>query len=182
MDAVISFDRFGDTSIITHQMGMRTASDTFAKSFADALDMPQLTGDTGGSYTDSNEYVNVVSECTNISVGYYGQHGTNETQDLDYAEFLSESLINADWSKLVFKRDPSVIEDSWSSWGTRNTDDPDEDNIEALKILIADHPEKIAKLLDDWGIKYYSLMEEADIQDSKYYGDYLDTYDNYKYF
>jgi hypothetical protein len=181
MDAVISFDRFGDTSIITHQMGMRTASDTFAKSFADALDMPQLTGDTGGSYTDSNEYVNVVSECTNISVGYYGQHTVKETQDLDYAEFLADSLIHADWSKLVFERDPAVIEDTWSSWGTRSTEGADEDNIEALKILIADHPEKIAKLLDDWGIKYYSLMEEADIQDSKYYGDYLDTYDNYKY-
>jgi hypothetical protein len=181
MDAVISFDRFGDTSVVTHQMGMRTASDAFAKSFSYALDMPQLTGDTGGSYTDSNEYVNVVSECTNISVGYYGQHGTKETQCLDYAEFLSDSLVNADWSRLVFERDPAVVEDSWGDWGARGTDSADEDNIEAIKTLVEDHPEKIAKLLDGWGIKYYSLMEEADIDDSKYYSDYQDTYDNYKY-
>ena len=54
LDAVISFDRYGDNSVITHQMGMRTASDEFAKSFAAALDLPQLEADTGGSYTDSN--------------------------------------------------------------------------------------------------------------------------------
>ena len=66
IDAVISFDRYGDKSVITHQMGLRTASDDFAKSFADALDMPQLIGDDGGSYTDSNEYMTIVPECTNI--------------------------------------------------------------------------------------------------------------------
>jgi len=38
IDAVISFDRYGDTSVITHQMGKRTASSEFATSFADAVD------------------------------------------------------------------------------------------------------------------------------------------------
>ena len=64
IDAVISFDRYGDNSVITHQMGRRTASDDFARSFADALDLPQLVADTGGSYTDSNEYADKVPECT----------------------------------------------------------------------------------------------------------------------
>ena len=67
-------------------------------------------------------------------------------------------LVNADWSRLVFERDPAVVEDSWSDWGVRGTDSADEDNIEAIKTLIQDHPEKIAELLDGWGIKYYSLM------------------------
>ena len=110
-EAVISFDRKGTDSVITHQMGMRTASDAFAKSFAEALNLPQLEADDGGSYTDSNEYSGIVSECTNISVGYYGQHGVNETQDLDFADTLLTALCLADWTQLVFKRDPSIVDD-----------------------------------------------------------------------
>ena len=181
IDAVISFDRFGDKSVITHQMGLRTASEEFAGSFADALYMSQLVADDGGSYTDSNEYASVVSECTNISVGYYGQHGVNETQDLVYAEFLCDSLVNADWDMLLFKRDPAVVEDTWGNWGVSGSSH-DEDNIEALKTLIQDHPHKVAELLDGWGVKYYSLMEEADIDDSKYYGDYFNDSEVYRYF
>jgi len=181
IDAVISFDRFGDKSVITHQMGLRTASEEFAGSFADALYMSQLVADDGGSYTDSNEYASVVSECTNISVGYYGQHGVNETQDLVYAEFLCDSLVNADWDMLLFKRDPAVVEDTWGNWGVSDGN-PDEDNIEALRALIQDHPHKVAELLDGWGVKYYSLMEEADIDDSKYYGDYFNDSEVYRYF
>ena len=169
VDAVISFDRFGDKSVITHQMGMRTASEAFAKSFSKALGMPELVADDGGSYTDSNEYSGVVQECTNISVGYYGQHGVNETQDLKYAELLATALVCADWSQLVFDRDPSVKEDLWEDFGSRGFSKPDESNIQAMKDLIQDHPQKIAELLDDWGINYYSLAEEAHIDDSRYY-------------
>jgi hypothetical protein len=180
IDAVISFDRYGDTSVITHQMGVRTASDAFAKSFADAVDMPQLIGDSGGSYTDSNEYIYIVQECTNISVGYYGQHGVNETQDIKYAELLATALVCADWDKLVFQRDPSVVEDTWGmgSYGYNNR--PDESNIAAIKTLIEDHPQKVAELLDDWGINYYALVEEAHIDDSRYFQDSV-NYDKYLY-
>ncbi len=180
IDAVISFDRYGDTSVITHQMGVRTASDAFAKSFAHAVDMPQLIGDSGGSYTDSNEYIYIVQECTNISVGYYGQHGVNETQDIKYAELLATALVCADWDKLVFQRDPSVVEDTWGmgSYGYNNR--PDESNIAAIKTLIEDHPQKVAELLDDWGINYYALVEEAHIDDSRYFQDSV-NYDKYLY-
>jgi hypothetical protein len=122
-----------------------------------------------------------VSECTNISVGYYGQHGVNETQDLVYAEFLCDSLVNADWDMLLFRRDPAVVEDTWGDWGVSGSG-TDEDNIEALKTMIQDHPHKVAELLDGWGVKYYALMEEAGIDDSKYYGDYFNDGEVYKYF
>lgn len=176
MDAVISFDRYGTKSVITHQMGVRTASEAFAKSFADALSMPQLRSDDGGSYTDSNEYSHDVSECTNISVGYYSQHTSKETQDLTYAEDLSYALVTADWSKLVFQRDCTLIEDTWSNYhmGKGNAD-----NVAAITSLMQDHPEKIAELLDDWGIQYYALMDEADIDDMSVYNDYLNTSSNY---
>jgi hypothetical protein len=177
LDAVISFDRYGDNSVITHQMGVRTASDEFAKSFAAALDLPQLQADTGGSYTDSNEYSAVVSECTNISVGYYGQHGVNETQDLEFAELLSVALVTADWSKLVFARDPAVFEDDYRlySYGS-GTSTTDKENVYDLTALVRDYPSAIAELLDQYGFNPYSLMEECQIDDMSQYYSYYDDY------
>ena len=182
LDAVISFDRYGDNSVITHQMGMRTASDEFAKSFAAALDLPQLEADTGGSYTDSNEYSGVVSECTNISVGYYGQHGVNETQDLEYLDMLIDHLISADWSKLVFKREPSVMESLYydKSYPIDNT--RDKADIDGVMDLVIDYPQAIAELLCAYGFTPYSLMEECQIDDMSQFSNYMDNYASRRYY
>ena len=178
LDAVISFDRYGDKSVITHQMGMRTASDEFAKSFAEAVNLPQLEADDGGSYTDSNEYAYDVSECTNISVGYYGQHGVNETQDLDFADVLLTALCLADWSKLVFKRDPMVIDDKWgdSYINSEVSDSNDEVNTYQLEELVIDYPHRVAEMLNAYGFTPYSLMEECQIDDMSQYYNYYDSY------
>jgi hypothetical protein len=186
IDAVISFDRYGDNSVITHQMGLRTASDDFAKSFADALDMPQLAADTHGSYTDSNEYANVVPECTNISVGYYGQHGVNETQDLEYADLLMYALTQADWTKLVISRDPSLYEtyyeDDW--WGQNwsrlygKTDgkymEPTDDyDRESMIGLVTDNPAAVSDLLMGLGFTPDLLIDEARLPVNGYANDYI---------
>jgi len=194
IDAVISFDRYGDNSVITHQMGIRTASDAFSKSFATALDLPQLVSDKHGSYTDSNEYANVVPECTNISVGYYGQHTVNETQDLEYADLLMYALTQADWSKLVISRDPSLYEthydddDWWSkSWGRLSTNSTYNDNrvseplddhdMESLISLVTDNPSAVAELLSKLGFSPDLLIDEANID----YGNYLNDYASRRY-
>ena len=109
----ISFDRYGTESIITHQSGMRTASDEFAESLESILELG-LEADPGGSYTDSNEYAEVISECTNVSVGYDHQHTKYETQDIHYLKKLRDKLIAADWAKLEYFRDETVVEDWWS--------------------------------------------------------------------
>lgn len=103
VDFAISFDRMGYDSIITHQTAMRTCSDEFARSLADILDLDYKLDDTG-VYTDSNEYVDFIAECTNISVGYFSQHTSKERQDLAFLEALIQSLCEADWSQLVKKR------------------------------------------------------------------------------
>lgn len=105
----ISFDRMGYSSVITHQTSMRTCSDEFARSLADILDLNYELDDTG-VYTDSNEYVDFIPECTNISVGYFSQHTKNERQDLAFLEMLIQSLCSADWSKLVCKRVAGTME------------------------------------------------------------------------
>jgi len=178
-DAVISFDRYGTNSVITHQMGIRTASDSFAKSFADALAMPTLKADDGGSYTDSNEYAAVIFECTNISVGYYKQHTTNETQDLDFAESLLLQILYADWTKISISRDPSTYEDPWYdydpmtgySYYNRNTSDPY--NVDDLHTLILDYPDRVAKFLDAYNFTADDIRDDCGIQDDYYINDYV---------
>lgn len=180
LDAVISFDRYGDKSVITHQMGCRTASEEFAKSFSDAVNLPQLAADSGGSYTDSNEYANIVSECTNISVGYYGQHGVNETQDLEFADTLMVALISADWSRLVFTRNPEIVEYEYEHT-YRDSTRRDQKNIDDLMSLVLDYPESVAELLDDLGYTPYSLMEDCQIDDTLHYSNYIDNYSSRRY-
>ena len=154
--AVISFDRKGEESIITHQMGARTASDAFAVSLSDALDMPSLRPDPTGSYTDSNEYAGVVSECTNLSVGYMHQHTAKETQDIYFAYLLLDRLIKADWSKLVFERDHTAHKsysdyDYFGHWGRSPTKvTRAKTNLDDLIDLIYEFPEGLAAVLDDW--------------------------------
>ena len=185
IDAVISFDRYGDTSVITHQMGKRTASSEFATSFADAVDLPQLIADPNGSYTDSNEYADVVSECTNISVGYYGQHSVNETQDLEFADLLMYKLCAADWSKLVIARDPSLYESQyeddnyWSrNWSrlydeVSSPDMSDDYDRESIISLIENNTCAVADMLIKMGMTADLLAEEVGVDDSRYINDYI---------
>lgn len=176
VDAVISFDRMGDTSVVTHQMGRRTASDTFAKSFAEALNMPELKPDNGGVFTDSNEYADVVSECTNISVGYYKQHTSNEFQDVVFLQHLRDSLINADWSKLVFCRDASVDNEyaeytGYSSYSRSEIRDMWE--LDDLYQLVSEHPTELSDWFHDQGITAEEIAREAGIDYSRYVSGYL---------
>jgi hypothetical protein len=170
-DAVISFDRFGTKSVITHQMGRRTSSESFAQSFRDALGTLPLLPDPAGSYTDSNEYVDVVGECTNISVGYYNQHTRNEYQDIEFALDLKDALITADWSKLKFERLAGSIEyDDWAGysgrgWKAVSNKKDQEDEFTSISELIYDNPEGVAMLLESWGFNVEDLqsgIEELD--------------------
>ena len=172
-DAVISFDRYGDKSVITHQMGMRTCSDEFAKSFADAVSMPQLKGDDGGSYTDSNEYASIVSECTNISVGYYNQHGKNETQDLVYLDKLVDNLITADWSKIVISRDPSVVDDLYSyNYNEYFADEYNNKEVYAMEDFIGQYAHEVATLLTEYGFTVDAMAEELHLSKGSFINNY----------
>jgi len=165
-DAVISFDRYGTKSVITHQMGRRTASESFAESLAEVLGMPNLLPDPDGSYTDSNEYVDVVGECTNLSVGYYSQHTKKEYQDVAYAIELKDALITADWSKLRFERLAGSLEydgyyGGYTGRGWKSANRPAEDDTAYANIaeLIYDKPDEVAALLELWGFNVADLED-----------------------
>ena len=110
---VISFDRMGYSSVITHQMGYRCCSDEFAKAFGKLI--KQEPDDTG-SFTDSYSFMDVIPECTNIAVGYHKQHTSSETQDLGFAENLVDMLVDIDFESLPVSRDPKVVESAWDDY------------------------------------------------------------------
>ena len=108
----VSLDRRGYGSLVTHQCGLRTASDTFAKGLAMQLDLG-YTPDSGGLFTDSLEYAWRVPECSNLSVGYDNPHRGSESQDFGYALALLRSLLSLDYDFLPVERDPDLQADEY---------------------------------------------------------------------
>ena len=173
INSVISFDRKGYDSIITHQCGLRTASDEFAESLAAILGMP-MKPDSGGAYTDSNEFASIIPECTNVSVGYFAQHTHKETQDVRHMLQLADACIAADWSQLVIARDPNAI--SERDWGGayrpalygHNSQSPSFDDMwgadypddECLSDFVYRNSEEVADWLESNGISLADLKRE----------------------
>jgi hypothetical protein len=128
-DRIISFDRRGTSSIITHQSSSRCCSDDFANQLATSFNKTNLgfsfKKDNTGVYTDSAEFTEVIPECTNISVGYYSEHTKKETQDIKHLQKLAVACTMIDWEVLVTKRDPKSkdsFEYSYSGYNWRDRD------------------------------------------------------------
>ena len=117
----IAFDRKGTSSVITHQAWGRCCSDEFALELSVRLSTTMPNGfifapDNGGIYTDTAEFVELIPECSNISVGYNKEHTGGETLDVKFLKSLLASCLLMDWEALPTKRDPSAVEDVWSKW------------------------------------------------------------------
>jgi hypothetical protein len=116
LDRVVSFDRRGTNSIITHQFYGRCCSDEFAIELSNRLNSYnlKLKPDPTGISTDSASFMDIIPECTNISVGYYEEHTHDEYQDIEFLRKIAEACIRIDWETLPTKRDPNYNE--WSDW------------------------------------------------------------------
>ena len=118
-DRAIAFDRRGIDSVITHQGYGRCCSDTFAQALADSLssgDVLMYLGDDSGIYTDTAEFVDVIPECTNISVGYMYEHSDREELNIHHFTALADAVLTLPWDTLPTERDPSVRESKWDSY------------------------------------------------------------------
>jgi len=107
----VSFDRRGTTSVITYQFGGRCCSDEFGLNLANELNKSnglQMKLDDTGILTDSAQFVDIIPECTNISVGYYNEHTSKERQDILFLQKLCFAASKVDWEGLVIKRDPNT--------------------------------------------------------------------------
>jgi len=109
----ISFDRRGYGSVITVQMGSRCCSPAFANQLAKELTAAtgyHHEGDTTGIYTDSAVFMDLIPECTNLSVGYFNEHSVSEYQNLTYLEDICEGFLKVKWEELPIERDPGPLD------------------------------------------------------------------------
>lgn len=133
----VAFDRKGTWSVITHQWRGRCCSDAFAQALADQINLHNddfmYATDDSGIFTDTANYREIIPECTNISVGYYDEHGPSERLDLAHLFALRDTLVKVDWENLPTHRDPSVRDkddypvvtfttDDWSKWKQDHND------------------------------------------------------------
>lgn len=128
-DRAIAFDRRGIDSVITHQGRGRCCSDSFGDALSAALneDMTLMyLPDNTGVYTDTAEFISIIPECTNISVGYYSEHSENEKLDIIHFQALAERVAKIDWDTLPTDRDPKEVitydaydYTSWGAWSRK---------------------------------------------------------------
>lgn len=146
--AAIAFDRAGYDDVITHQSHGRTCSDAFAASMARALNAIeprfQYRPDNRGVFTDTNEYAGAVPECSNLSVGYHGQHGPRETLDVIHCERLLAAMLALEADKLVIERDPDASDHDRWGWRYGYPDEREE-----LAEAVAEYPSVAARLLEE---------------------------------
>jgi peptidase M28-like protein len=102
----ISFDRKAYGSVITRQMGGDCCSDSFANALISEFKKAGMTYqiDRGGVFTDSAVFIDVIPECTNLSVGYFNEHSEHEYQNIDYLERLADVATKVDWESLPTDR------------------------------------------------------------------------------
>ncbi len=169
----IAFDRRGKGSIITHQWGGRCCSQGFANSLSDAIGLGH-SSDSGGSFTDTASYVDIVAECSNLSVGYENEHSSKETLDINYIDMLREAMISADFSNLVEARKPGETDwdvksykgytrsyGSYTSGGAYGHWLDDDQSVETsgyrktnrdMVSLVKEHPHEVADWLGEYGV------------------------------
>ena len=125
---IIAFDRKGYDCIITHQMEQRCCSDKFANALANELNKFgfEYKLDTTGMYCDSAEFGDIISECTNISVGYFAQHNVTEYQNINFLIKLADACCKVDWQSLPAVRDPKKVEYVDSYYNYKKKVDPDD--------------------------------------------------------
>jgi hypothetical protein len=198
----IAFDRRGTTSIITHQRGERACSDALGNQLADLFGLGYVLDPTG-VYTDTAEYMDIIPECVNVSIGYDSEHSHHESLDTNHCLALRDAICALDWDSitLVAERDPTKREyrtypnypsyGGFNSWQTARGHMPSK--IDRYEIPSAERlqtsstrsiaewvaeadPEDVAMLLQDLA----DQLEEATYALSDAYDDYDYGNDNLK--
>jgi hypothetical protein len=87
-------------------MGIPCCSNEFAESLCKELNKSglKLNLDPTGVFTDSANFIDMIGECTNVSVGYFNEHTHDELQNITYLERLAQACVAANWDKLEVKR------------------------------------------------------------------------------
>ena len=181
----IAFDRRGTKSVITYQSRGKCCSNEFAQALADMLNPGglELAPDSTGIYTDTAEFVDLIPECTNISVGYDYEHSGKEMLDVEFLIKLRDALIERfDETQLPVVRKAGDLGEyhamGWGSFGSRYRDyavkgPRDERDIECMgfKELVdwveSADPYDVADLLQSMSDKLYEARQGQYYDDSR---------------
>lgn len=178
LNCLISFDRKGTSDIITHQMGQRCCSEAFSDSLAKELNThfpeAKYISDPTGSFTDSANFIEGISECTNLSVGYYSQHTKNEIQMVLHPLKLRDALLKMNWDSLVYERDPNDIDFEYNTndYNTYDYYGTEYNNYLYLtyyeiKDIVKKTPELAVEIMDTIGITQRDVVKAQ--QAAEYY-------------
>jgi hypothetical protein len=126
IERAIAFDRMDYLDIIDRQRGGVCCSHKFVNAFADQLTDLIITPNkinrrfkgAIGTFTDTANYTGLISECTNLSVGYFCQHSSEECLNTAWlTTILTPALIKVDWEDLPTERSlykaPPVYGTGW---------------------------------------------------------------------
>jgi hypothetical protein len=166
--AAIALDRAGTQDVITHQ-GNRCCSDVFAASLAGQLGMGYRPDDTG-VFTDTANYVDIIGECTNLSVGYYHQHRAKECLDATFLTQLRDTLLTLDTRDLTYsrksgERDPLDYGIYGLDYGPRDKDLAAEQYKQTrMSDMVRDFPEEVADILEAFGMDGDTLIRELELR------------------
>lgn len=175
LNTVVSFDRRGTTDIVTTQIGFECCSNEFVNSIKNGW----LTNHTAarGSYTDSATFMDKVSECTNISVGYALEHTATETLNIPYLDWLVGVALTITWDTLPTKRQPSQCHTydlgygygGHSYTGRMFGDDTDDTDDTTFTDLVYDNPEEVIEFIKYWGLEEELKSYIKQIKEVEYY-------------
>lgn len=166
----IAFDRRGTNSVITKQRGDYCCSSEFALALCGMLNDQNtdfdFSPDPTGTFTDTANYVHLIAECTNISIGYDHEHTDSETLDLLYLSKLREAVKRIDWESLPTARKPAKRQFGWFGGGHKHSSWEDDDT-SLLDLMFMTQLQ-----LDDWVYKnpihastmMFELLHDSDAQ------------------
>jgi hypothetical protein len=105
----VAFDRREYNSIITRQSAQPCCSAEFALSLIKQFDEQgmEMIPDPTGYYTDTASFMELIPECTNISVGVFGEHTKKEYVDIAYVEAIAKAAAKINWEMLPTHRKPA---------------------------------------------------------------------------
>lgn len=98
LNRAIAFDRKGTSDVVVEQFCGKCCSDVFVDALCVELGLDYKPAI--GSFTDTANFVGIIPECTNVSVGYYNEHSKSEYLDVGYLEKLSNVILKVQWELL----------------------------------------------------------------------------------
>lgn len=104
----IAFDRKHYGSIISRQSAQPCCSDEFVDVLVELFTQQnvEMENDSTGYYTDTSAFMEIIPECTNISVGVWDEHKNSEYVDIEYVETIAKAAALINWEILPAVREP----------------------------------------------------------------------------